>query len=80
MAMRPAAILMTKLAVFSVLMGWIAFVGSGLLQVCCAFAAFLGLAGCLAIRRLYWRCPRCRHLLGAALGPYCTWCGQRIRH
>ena len=79
MTLRLAAVLLTKLAAFTVVVGWIAVVSQGSIRICCAAAAILGLAGCFGIHRFFWRCPHCHHLLGAALGTFCTWCGQRIR-
>ncbi len=79
MSLRVCATIMIKLLSAAVILGWVAYVGGGSVRTPCAVATVLLLAAVYFIHRLFWRCPVCGHRLGAAVGGYCTWCGERLR-
>ena len=79
MSLRTCATLMVKLLAAAVILGWVAFAGGGAVRAPCAVTAALMLVAVCLIHRLFWRCPLCGPRLGAAVGGYCTWCGERLR-
>ena len=79
MSLRFCATLMVKLLAAAVILGWVAFAGGGSVRTPCTVAAALALVAVSLIHRRFWRCPICGHRLGAAVGGYCTWCGERLR-
>ena len=79
MSLRVCATVMVKLGAAAVILGWVAYIGGSSVRVPCAAAAALALVAVCIIHRLFWRCPICGHRLGAAVGGYCTWCGERLR-
>lgn len=78
MSLRTTSIVLAKMLFAILLLSLIAWISTGGVRLACAATACVLILMTSFVHRLLWRCPSCHHRLGAALGRYCTWCGEKL--